>query len=170
MALQGRFWSDCGCLGVDLGATLGVYVPTLDRFWSSRGRFRSHFGGSWANFGSILDRLGAPCGSRLRRSSDLYRHASLHAHKHASRHTICKQTDDYANKHRYHIQSFNLRPSPEHRHDHRKDPEHRCCVALRFFLQHRHDNEKGPKHRTDHQKHLPQSGSTCVAFRVSTNM
>ena len=183
---KGRFWSDVGRLGVDLGATLGVHVAILDRFWSSRGRFRSHFGGPWANFGSILDRLDAPCGSMLcrssdfvqtckltctqtckhthnqqtnrrrckqtsiqhsilqsadvpgtstlppegsgtsllRRSSDLYRHANLHAHKHASRHTISKQTDDYANKHRCNIQSFNLRPSPEHRHYHRKDPEH----------------------------------------------
>ena len=118
-----RFWSDFGRLGVDFGATLGVHGSIL---------------------GSILHRLGAPCGSISRRFSE-YIHADLHAHKHTH-----KQTNERTKKpnvDRY-IQSFNLRglttgrirnirtPAGSirtTRPDHRKDPKptfiHTCKHA-----------------------------------------
>ena len=79
-----RFWSDFGRLGVDFGATLGVHGSIL---------------------GSILHRLGAPCGSISRRFSE-YIHADVRAHKHTH-----KQTNERTKKpnvDRY-IQCFNLR-------------------------------------------------------------
>ena len=75
-----RFWTDFGRLGVDFGATLGVHGPIWDRFCTD---WVLHVGRCCVAF------------------SDLYKHANLHAHKHANRHTISKQTDDDANKHRY---------------------------------------------------------------------
>ena len=108
-----RFWSDVGRLGVDFGATLGVHGSIL---------------------GSLLHRLGAPCGSISRRFSE-YIHADLYARKHTH-----KQTSERTKKpniDRY-IHSFNFRglttgrirnnrtPAGSirtTRPDHRKDPK-----------------------------------------------